>query len=110
MKLHIFYYINPEEEDEEMDKDKKIVLETMNRPQEYISREEFNKLYLKTKAKLKYKEIKEDLKNKRKGNMIYCEVCQKEIQKNTYDKTHLSSQAHIKAQKELENKNKVLTE
>jgi hypothetical protein len=100
MKLKIFYYIDNTDDDsdenEEIEGIKKDILTSMNKFDEYIEKEEFNKLYLKHKAKILYKSQKNELQKKRKENLTYCEICNKEIQTNTYEKTHLNSKSHIK--------------
>lgn len=100
MKIKIYYYIDLDEEDEEIDEEKQNILNDMNIFNEYIEKDKFNKLFNKSKAKLRYKKMKEVLSNKRKEDIIFCEICDKEIQKNTYDTCHLESKAHIRNSKQ----------
>lgn len=106
MKIKVFYYIDKQIEDPDMLEKKKAILEIMNKFDQYIEYEKFDKEYKKIKASLIYKKNKDKLSKKRKVESVFCNVCNKSIQKKAYYESHVLSPFHLNNKKEYEDKMK----
>jgi hypothetical protein len=106
MKIKVFYFIDKNIEDPEMMDRKKQILEIMNKFDQYIEYEKFAKEYQKIKSSLIYKKNKDKLSKRRKTESVFCQVCNKSIQKKAYYESHVFSPFHLNNEKDSKLKNK----
>jgi hypothetical protein len=95
MKIKNYIYIQSDEHDDNISENKKEILQRINLFDQYIEIEEFNKLYNKMKLKIIYEKNKDNITKLRSEKEVFCKICQKNVQENTYIKSHQLTKKHL---------------